>query len=170
MRAHVGNRVVVETHHIGRARREGEILEILPGRNGDHFRVRWDNGVESILFPDNDCTVIAPDSGRAVTALANARHTRDIDLRPNGIPVHAKMDVWFDEDELHTEARVTLHLRDYELTGFGRAQRNPHDPNMPAVGEELSVARAMSDLAHQLVDLATYQIEKREGHSIHVEL
>ena len=80
------------------------------------------------------------------------------------------MHVWFDEDETHTESRVTIHLRDYELTGFGRAQRRPHDPNLPAVGEELAAARAMSDLAHQLLDLATYQLEKLEGHPIHVDL
>jgi hypothetical protein len=162
--------VVVETHHVGRAPREGEIIEILPGRAGDHFRVRWDGGGETILFPDSDCVIIAADPGRALRAIADARRLPEIDLRPSGVPIDAKMDVWFDEDDKHTEARVTLHLRDYQLTGFGQAQRHPHDPNVPAVGEELAVARALSDLSHQLLDLATYQIEKREGHPIHVDL
>ena len=93
-----------------------------------------------------------------------------IDLRPLARRRIAKAVASFDEDEHHTEARITLHLRDYELTGFGLAHRNPHDPNMPAVGEELAAARALSDLAHQLLDLATYQIEKHEGHAVRVEL
>ncbi len=170
MRAQVGNRVVVDGHHVGEGRREGVIREVLAGHDGDRFRVRWDRGGETILYPESDCMIFAPESGRAISALAQSRRAM-IDLRlPETDASGSRMHVWFDEDETHTESRVTIHLRDYELTGFGRAQRRPHDPNLPAVGEELAAARAMSDLAHQLLDLATYQLEKLEGHSIHVDL
>ena len=82
----------------------------------------------------------------------------------------AEMHLSFEEDDTFTEARVTLHLRSLDLTGYGRARRNPHDPLAPKVGEELAAARATADLAQQLLDLATYQIEKQEGRPVHLEL
>ena len=34
--------------------------------------------------------------------------------------------------------------------GWGRARRNPTDPEMPSVGEEIAAARALADLSHHL--------------------
>lgn len=82
----------------------------------------------------------------------------------------AEMHLSFEEDDTFTEAWVTLHLRNLDLTGYGRARRNPHDPYAPKLGEELAAARATADLAQQLLDLATYQIEKQEGRPVHLEL
>jgi hypothetical protein len=58
-----------------------------------------------------------------------------------------------------TEAQAVLQVADSEMAGTGRARRNPHDPARPRVGEELAVARALSDLAHQLLEAAAREIE-----------
>ena len=84
--------------------------------------------------------------------------------------VDAPMHATFIEHDVFTEARLTLCLRDLELTGFGRARRHPHDPSAPRVGEELAAARAAADLAQQLLDLARYQLEKQTGRETHLEL
>jgi Domain of unknown function (DUF1918) len=71
MRARVGSRLLVESRHVGGVRREGVILEVIPGRNDEHYRVRWTSGEESIFFPESDCRITdptTPDAG-------------DIDLR-----------------------------------------------------------------------------------------
>ena len=94
----------------------------------------------------------------------------DLALLPDRPTPAAEMHLTFEEDDTHTEARVSLHLRAFDLTGYGWARRNPHDPNAPKVGEELAAARAIADLAQQLLDLATYQIEKQEGRPVHLEL
>ncbi len=175
MQAQIGHRVVVDGHHVGEPAREGVVLEILPDDQGEHYRVQWDLGGQSILFPQSDCRIVHPESGEAIIAVTE-RHAHTIDLRVAGVedPERttrtSEMVMLFDEDDTHTEARARILLRDYELTGFGRAKRHPHDPNLPAVGEELAAARALADLAHQLLDLATYQLEKREGRTIRVEL
>ncbi len=173
MRAQIGHRVVVDGHHVGEPTREGVVLEILPDDGGEHYRVGWDAGGQSILFPQSDCRLVHPDSGEVI--IVTERHAHTIDLRvadpdPDQRTRTAEMMMLFDEDDTHTEARARIQLRDYELTGFGRAKRHPHDPNLPAVGEELAAARALADLAHQLLDLATYQLEKRAGRTIRVEL
>ncbi|MFN0028972.1 MAG: dsRBD fold-containing protein [Acidimicrobiales bacterium] len=59
-----------------------------------------------------------------------------------------------EETEDQTEAKAILHLGAERIGGWGRARRNPIDPSMPRVGEELAVSRALSDLAHQLVERA----------------
>ncbi len=59
-----------------------------------------------------------------------------------------------EETEDQTEAKAILQLGAERIGGWGRARRNPVDPSLPQVGEELAVSRALSDLAHQLVERA----------------
>ena len=63
------------------------------------------------------------------------------------------------EDEDHCEMVVHLDAGDRSLAGFGRSRRNPTDPSMPQVGEELAAARALTDLARHLTDDAWRMIE-----------
>jgi hypothetical protein len=82
----------------------------------------------------------------------------------------AEIEMTFEEDADHTEAHATLVLRGTRFTGSGRARRNPADPKLPMVGEELAAARALSDLTHKLVDAAAETISEREGRPAHVNL
>ena len=62
--AKTGDRIVVESAHIGQPRREGEVLEVVRGER-EHYRVRWDDGHESIYFPSSDCRVVGSTPGSA---------------------------------------------------------------------------------------------------------
>jgi hypothetical protein len=53
----VGDLVIVEGHRIGEARRIGEILEQLGEAGHEHYRVRWDDGHESVFYPSSDSTI-----------------------------------------------------------------------------------------------------------------
>jgi hypothetical protein len=75
----------------------------------------------------------------------------------------------FSEDEDKTRADATLTTRSERLEGWGRARRNPVDPDVPAVGEEIAAARALMDLAHHLLDQAAHSIESWEGHPVRLE-
>jgi hypothetical protein len=44
--------------------------------------------------------------------------------------------------------------------GLGDARRAAGDPDVPIVGEQLSASRALSDLAHKLLDAAAARVEK----------
>lgn len=63
------------------------------------------------------------------------------------------------EDEDHCDMVVHLDAGDRSLSGHGRSRRNPADPLVPQVGEELAAARALHDLANHLVDDAWRIIE-----------
>lgn len=78
--------------------------------------------------------------------------------------------VVFDETVDHTDAQVTLNRGPGlpELHGWGRARRNPDDPDVPQVGEALATARALSELTHRLLDEAAHGIENFEGQAVHL--
>ncbi|MFF5187687.1 DUF1876 domain-containing protein [Streptomyces sp. NPDC000345] len=64
----------------------------------------------------------------------------------------------FEEDD-DTKARVVLNTGTTELTGHGAAHRNPADPDVPEIGDELAAGRALHDLGRQLVEVAGRDIE-----------
>jgi hypothetical protein len=81
-------------------------------------------------------------------------------------PVTWNITVVFTESEGKTRADAVLAGAPDEARGWGRARRNPIDPDRPAVGEEVAAARALSDLAHHLLERAAQRIEEWEGHRV----
>ena len=59
MHAPVGDEIVVDPTRPGAPHREGEILEILESGGVTHYRVRWDDGHESVFFPSSDAHVVS---------------------------------------------------------------------------------------------------------------
>jgi Domain of unknown function (DUF1918) len=53
----VGDIVVISGHRVGEPERTGEILELLGEPGHQHFRVRWDDGHESLFYPSSDASV-----------------------------------------------------------------------------------------------------------------
>ena len=46
-----GDVIVIEGHHVGEGRRSGEVLEVLGEAGHEHYRVRWEDGHETIFYP-----------------------------------------------------------------------------------------------------------------------
>ncbi len=66
-------------------------------------------------------------------------------------------------DEHENQTRATARLRAEnraELEGVGLARLNPMDSDVPEIGDELATARALADLAHQLIEVTAADIEK----------
>ena len=61
MRANPGDRIVVETTTLDVPRRHGEVVEVLGQGDGRCYRVRWDDGHESVYQPGPDARVVAAD-------------------------------------------------------------------------------------------------------------
>jgi hypothetical protein len=51
LHASIGDELVVEALELGRPPRKGEILEVLGEVGHVHYRVRWDDGRETVFFP-----------------------------------------------------------------------------------------------------------------------
>jgi uncharacterized protein DUF1876 len=65
-----------------------------------------------------------------------------------------------DEHDGRTRAHARLHTQDSDqLVGIGAARLNPADRDVPEIGDELAAARALSDLAHHLLEVASADVE-----------
>lgn len=51
MKVKAGDQILVDSEHAGTPAREGEILEVLEADYGIRYRVRWDDGHESVIHP-----------------------------------------------------------------------------------------------------------------------
>ncbi|MEE1938958.1 DUF1876 domain-containing protein [Streptomyces sp. TRM 70361] len=76
------------------------------------------------------------------------QHTRDWEVR-----------LHLFEDGTTTKAHAVLDIGNTAVTGQGTARRNPHDRDIPEIGDELAAGRAMNDLAHKLLSIAQTDIE-----------
>jgi len=79
----------------------------------------------------------------------------------NDAPVAKSWTVQIDIGEYEGTTRAIARLRtgdDTSLSRTGVARLNPADPNVPEIGDELAAARALSELAHALLDAAADDI------------
>jgi len=58
MHARIGQEIVVDSRQLGGPIRQGEVLEVIDEAGTEHYRVRWDDGHESIFFPGSDAHVV----------------------------------------------------------------------------------------------------------------
>ena len=49
--------IEIEGHHVGAPKQILEIVEVLGSPDHMHYRVRWEDGHESILYPSSDVHV-----------------------------------------------------------------------------------------------------------------
>ena len=72
-----------------------------------------------------------------------------------------EIDINEHDDERRTRAVARLYSgAAAPLRAEGLARRRPDDREVPEIGDELAVARALADLAHQLLDATAGDIER----------
>ncbi len=67
MVAKIGDRIVVESESVGTPTREGEVLEVIEGEVGVRYRVRWNDGRQTVFTPSGGAARIVPKSKRSKT-------------------------------------------------------------------------------------------------------
>ena len=72
------------------------------------------------------------------------------------------------EEGAKTTADVSLTTGSgTKLHGHGTARRHPDDPDVPQIGDEIAIARALSELGHKLLDTAAHEIGDRMHWGVH---
>jgi len=80
------------------------------------------------------------------------------------------VEVSLHEENGKTRAEARLIKEGDGAIGHGLARRNPDDQDVTQIGEEIAAARALSDLAHQLLSDAAGQIEDITHERTHLSL
>jgi hypothetical protein len=68
-----------------------------------------------------------------------------------------RIDIGEHDGQTHAIARLDTGAGT-KLRGVGEARLNPRDADVPEIGDELAAARALSHLAHALLDAAAADI------------
>ncbi|HWS57523.1 MAG TPA: dsRBD fold-containing protein [Actinotalea sp.] len=150
MRASVGDRLVLASSVVDGTVRDGRVVELRHDDGSPPYLVEWlDTGERSLVFPGPD---------------AHVEHAVDV---PAGAPTPARtwrVQVTLSHEGPETTAQAVLVAGTPEHLGaVGRARRNPEDGEVPVIGDEVAVARALRRLADRLTDTAEDQIEDSTG-------
>ncbi|TMR04217.1 DUF1876 domain-containing protein [Actinomadura soli] len=74
------------------------------------------------------------------------------------------VELYITEDGTDTVAHAVLFSgSEKKSTGRGRARRNPADREVPEIGDELAVSRALADLADRIHHAASEDIAQLAG-------
>jgi hypothetical protein len=60
-----GDTIAIPGHRVGEHERTGEILEVVGDPGHEHYRVRWEDGHESVYYPSSGDAVIRPAARRS---------------------------------------------------------------------------------------------------------
>ncbi|HEX3003304.1 MAG: DUF1876 domain-containing protein [Angustibacter sp.] len=80
---------------------------------------------------------------------------------------HVTLNVFDHEDG--TAAHAVLTTGDGTVEGHGHARRNPHDLDVPEIGDEVAAARALHDLGVELLKLASRDIAAVQKQDVHLQ-
>ncbi|MPV37163.1 DUF1918 domain-containing protein [Georgenia subflava] len=154
MRAQQGDHIVLAGEQVGQPARDGEIIEVRGADGAPPYVVRWSDGHEGTFFP-GPSAVVQPGGERpeGPAPAAGANPVREWQIR---------VSIFETADD--TRARVALVTDSSERTETtGSSHRSPRDPDVPRIGEEVAVARALRHLADRLLDRATHDVEVTTG-------
>jgi hypothetical protein len=71
------------------------------------------------------------------------------------------------DGQTYAEARLVTEIGD-RLVGVGRARVGPRDADVPEIGDEVAVARALHELGDQLLAVASSDIEGVTQQEVHL--
>ena len=155
VKASVGDRVVVASTRLDGKVRDGRIVEVRSPDGSPPYLVEWsDTHQQALVFPGPDAHVEHP-------AAAAGREES---------PVHVKtwrvqVDVF--EASSGTTAHAVLAAESpVRLDAEGEAKLRPGDQDVPEIGDEVAVARALRRLADRLLAAAEDDIGAIEGHRV----
>jgi len=84
-------------------------------------------------------------------------------------PKKWQVEIFLYEDGPQTRAEAVLRTESgTEMRHEGLARRNPVDADVAAIGDELATARALSGLAHDLLEASVADIEANVHRPVHL--
>lgn len=158
MKASVGDRLVMASSVVDGPVRDGRVVRLRHEDGSPPYLVQWsDTGEETLVFPGPDAHVEHHEADETVAASEPAVRVGTW-----------RVEVTLVHDGRDTTARAVLLGDAAGLGAQGLAHRNPADPEVAGIGDEVAVARALRHLADGLVAKAEADITEATGRAAHL--
>lgn len=165
MRASVGDRIVIASNRLDHPLRDGEIVECRNVDGRPPYVVKWsDTGQTGFFIPGPDAHV--QHSADEHTAQEEMVAQRTEEGPPRRQVKTWRVEVSLFESGVDTTAHAVLVAEVPGIDAKGRAHRHPHDSDVPEIGDEVAVARALRRLSDRLLGVAADDIAAVEGHPV----
>ncbi|HSN06476.1 MAG TPA: dsRBD fold-containing protein [Candidatus Angelobacter sp.] len=166
MKASIGDRIVVVSPQVGGVVRDCLIVELRNPDGSPPYVVRWsDTGQEGLYFPGSDGRIQRA-GGDVTEPATDAPTVAQADAGPPHVTTW-NVEVQVFEQGPETSARAILHAGAVtSLEARGRAHRAPKDGDVPEIGDEVAVARALRHLADALLEAASGDISQIEHRAV----
>lgn len=166
MKASVGDRIVIASNRLDSPSRDGKVVECRHGDGTPPYVVEWtDTGQTGLFFPGPDAQV----QHLAGVPTQPGDEPRPVDVQPERHVKTWRVEVSLFESQGDTTAHAVLVAEVPGIDARGSAHRNPHDIDVPEIGDEVAVARALRRLSDRLLGVAEGDIAAREGHAVVVK-
>jgi hypothetical protein len=165
MHASVGDRIVTASGVVGGAVRSGVVVDCPHDDGSPPYRVRWsDTGEETLVFPGPD-SLVQPEEEGAQADDAGPRTARSTTWHVQLTLVEAAGST---TAEAVLVAGPPEHADVGPLRSVGHARRDPHDEEIPVIGDEVAAGRALRRLADAMLGQAEDDITAATGTKGHV--
>lgn len=158
MKASVGDRIVIAPNRLDGVVRDGRIVECRHADGSPPYVVEWsDTGHTALVFPGPG---------------AHVQHFGSEDAPPPEAHRHVKswrVDLDVFESGGETTAHAVLVAEVPGIESRGSAHRLPGHPDVPEIGDEVAVARALQRLADRLLGVASDDLTGVEGRPVHLK-
>ena len=159
MKAQVGDRIILAARRVDDPVRDGEVLEVKGTDGSPPYTIRWSDGHTGLVYPGTGSVLkVKSESELSGSAEATVVKTK---------PWHMQVSVVEAGDNTRATA-LLISDRNREFSGHGDSHRSPRDEPMPAIGDEVAVARALRHLADTLLARAEADIEAATGSDAYV--
>lgn len=162
MKASVGDRIVIASNRVDRPLRDGRIVECRHEDGSPPYLVEWfDTGLTGLFFPGPDAHV------QHVGGEIPAEHQRETPPPRHVKTWRVELRVFESGDD--TTAHAVLVAEVPGIEAQGSARRHPQDADVPEIGDEVAVARALRRLSDRLLGVASEDIAAVEGHPVELQ-
>ena len=161
MKASVGDILAVASGKLDGPVRDGRIVELRHEDGSPPYLVEWtDSGQRSLVFPGPDATV------RPVVGEAPVPGTAPGPEAPGHVRRwRVELDLFEAAGETSAHA-VLVTEAPVHLDSHGHAKLRAGDTDVPEIGDEIAVARALRRLSDRLLGVAAGDVEAIEGHPV----
>ncbi|HTY72087.1 MAG TPA: DUF1918 domain-containing protein [Actinomycetes bacterium] len=159
MKASVGDRIVIASARLDSPVRDGRVVEVRHEDGSPPYVVEWsDTGQTGLFFPGPDAYVVSENEGASPPEPRPARRVRSWSVRIDLV-----------EEEAETTAHaILLSGAPMSLDAQGAAHRRPGESDVPEIGDELAVARALRRLSDLLLGAAETDLTAAEGRAVNL--